>query len=103
MSILPFLACNLPSSLTITSISEIEIIQEGSVKIDLIDSFKNAGLHPVMEKNIELCGYEAPTPIQKCILPSIFLGHDTIGIAQTGKLSPSEEREAKATPWDDTC
>lgn len=54
------------------------------MKIDLIQSFKDAGLHPVMLRNIQLAGYEVPTPIQKCILPSIHLGYDAIGIAQTG-------------------
>lgn len=54
------------------------------MKIELIQSFKDAGLHPAMLRNVELAGYEAPTPIQKCTLPSIHLGYDTIGIAQTG-------------------
>lgn len=58
------------------------------MKIDLIGSFDEAGLHPAMYRNVKLAGYEAPTPIQKCTLPSIHLGYDTIGIAQTG-LSPS--------------
>lgn len=65
-------------------ISEISVIQEGPVKIDLVQSFRDAGLHPAMHRNIQLAGYEAPTPIQKCTLPSIHMGYDTIGIAQTG-------------------
>ncbi|SPO00026.1 related to ATP-dependent RNA helicase [Cephalotrichum gorgonifer] len=67
-----------------TAIAEIEVVQEGPVKIDRIDSFRDAGLHPVMLRNVELAGFEAPTPIQKYTLPSIHLGYDTIGIAQTG-------------------
>lgn len=63
------------------------MVQEGPVKIDLIQSFQDAGLHPAMYRNVQLAGYEAPTPIQKCTLPSIHLGYDTIGIAQTG-LAP---------------
>jgi ATP-dependent RNA helicase DDX3X len=38
-----------------------------------------------MLKNVELAGYENPTPIQRYCLPAIHLGHDVIGIAQTGK------------------
>lgn len=47
--------------------------------------FKDAGLHPVMLENIQLCGYEVPTPIQAYVLPSVFKNIDIIGIAQTGK------------------
>lgn len=38
-----------------------------------------------MLKNVELAGYELPTPIQRYCLPAIHLGHDVIGIAQTGE------------------
>lgn len=37
-----------------------------------------------MLANVNLAGYEVPTPIQKCTLPAILRGHDVIGIAQTG-------------------
>jgi superfamily II DNA/RNA helicase len=40
-----------------------------------------------MLRNVELCGYKVPTPIQKYCLPAISLGYDVIGIAQTGKYS----------------
>lgn len=43
-------------------------------------------MHPVMLENIELCGYEAPTPIQKYTLPAIHKGLDVVAIAQTGKF-----------------
>ena len=67
-------------------IDEIEVFQEGPVKTEPISSFKDAGLHPVMLDNVELSGYENPTPIQKYTIPAILQGHDVIGIAQTGKL-----------------
>ncbi|RDA82499.1 hypothetical protein CP532_6857 [Ophiocordyceps camponoti-leonardi (nom. inval.)] len=65
-------------------IDQIEVQQEGPVKIDAIRSFKNAGLHPCIEENVKLSGYENPTPIQKYTIPSILQGYDVIGIAQTG-------------------
>ena len=37
-----------------------------------------------MLKNVELCGYQVPTPIQAYVLPSVFNNTDVIGIAQTG-------------------
>jgi superfamily II DNA/RNA helicase len=40
-----------------------------------------------MLRNIELAGYDVPTPIQKYALPAVHLGYDVIGIAQTGKIS----------------
>jgi hypothetical protein len=39
---------------------------------------------------VELCGFEAPTPIQKFTLPAILQGYDVIGIAQTGTLSDTD-------------
>ncbi|KAF9768402.1 hypothetical protein IL306_014300 [Fusarium sp. DS 682] len=70
--------------LDFSRIESIEVQQEGPTKIDPIPSFKEAGIHPAMLENIELCGYEHPTPIQKFTIPSILTGHDVIGIAQTG-------------------
>jgi ATP-dependent RNA helicase DDX3X len=37
-----------------------------------------------MLRNIQLTGYDAPTPIQKFTIPAVNEGYDTIGIAQTG-------------------
>lgn len=70
-------------------IAEIELIQEGPVRIQPVAKFEDAGLHPVMLKNVKLCNYEVPTPIQKYCLPAIMLGYDVIGIAQTGKKDTS--------------
>ena len=37
-----------------------------------------------MLQNIQLCGYDKPTPIQAYCLPSILKNHDVIAVAQTG-------------------
>lgn len=39
-----------------------------------------------MLKNVEMAGYDVPTPIQRYCLPAIHMGYDVIGIAQTGKF-----------------
>ncbi|OLN97264.1 ATP-dependent RNA helicase DED1-like protein 2 [Colletotrichum chlorophyti] len=67
-----------------SAISEIEVKQDGPVRIVPVQSYKNAGMHPVMMENIELAGYEAPTPIQKYTIPAIHQGLDVVAIAQTG-------------------
>ena len=39
-----------------------------------------------MVRNIELCGYDVPTPIQAYVIPSVLQDKDTIGVAQTGMI-----------------
>lgn len=71
-----------------SAIAELELVQEGPTRVEPIDSFKTAGLHPAMLRNVELAGYEVPTPIQRYCVPAIGQGHDVIAIAQTGELTP---------------
>lgn len=66
-------------------ITEIKLEQEGPIRIVPTIRFEDAGLHPAMARNVELCQYKVPTPIQKYCLPAVRDGHDVIGIAQTGK------------------
>ncbi|KAL9130039.1 MAG: hypothetical protein Q9217_001684 [Psora testacea] len=65
-------------------LAAINVTIESKTRIQPVTKFEDAGLHPVMLRNIELCGYEAPTPIQAYVLPSILKNTDVIGIAQTG-------------------
>lgn len=65
-------------------LTEIEVVQEGPVKINPVATFETSGLHPVMLANVKMAGYDAPTPIQKYTIPAIREGYDVIGIAQTG-------------------
>lgn len=58
--------------------------QEGPVKVEYVNSFQDAGLHPAMVENVKLAGYDTPTPIQKYTIPSILQGFDVVGVAQTG-------------------
>ncbi|UNI24180.1 RNA helicase [Purpureocillium takamizusanense] len=72
------------AGLDFAKIDRIEVQQEGPVKINPVRTFKDAGLHPLMLENVELAGYDTPTPIQKFTIPAMLQGYDVIGIAQTG-------------------
>ncbi|KND87367.1 ATP-dependent RNA helicase ded1 [Tolypocladium ophioglossoides CBS 100239] len=72
------------TGLDFSKIDQIDVQQEGPVKIKPIRSFKDAGLHPVLLENVQLSGYDNPTPIQKYTIASMLQGYDVIGVAQTG-------------------
>ncbi|KAI1434813.1 P-loop containing nucleoside triphosphate hydrolase protein [Xylaria sp. CBS 124048] len=73
-----------PQGLNFEAISHIEVKQEGVSRIEPIEKFQDAGLHPAMMRNVELMGYKTPTPIQKYCIPAIKMGLDVLAIAQTG-------------------
>jgi len=47
-------------------------------------SFADLGLSPELMRAVAESGYDEPTPIQKGAIPSVLMGKDLIGIAQTG-------------------
>src|SRR5438270_341909 len=47
-------------------------------------SFADLGLSEELLKAIADSGYDEPTPIQSAVIPSVLMGKDIIGIAQTG-------------------
>jgi superfamily II DNA/RNA helicase len=47
-------------------------------------SFADLGLSDELLRAVEESGYDTPTPIQKQASPSVLMGRDIIGIAQTG-------------------
>src|SRR5205085_748514 len=47
-------------------------------------SFADLGLSDELLRAVEESGYTDPTPIQKQAVPSVLMGRDLIGIAQTG-------------------
>ena len=47
-------------------------------------SFKDLNLIPLIERALTKQGYSIPTPIQSKSIPSLLMGKDLIGIAQTG-------------------
>ena len=47
-------------------------------------SFADLGLSNELLRAVGDSGYDVPTPIQKAAIPSVLMGKDLIGIAQTG-------------------
>jgi ATP-dependent RNA helicase RhlE len=47
-------------------------------------SFISFNLHPQIAAGVRALGYETPTPIQRKAIPPVLLGHDVMGLAQTG-------------------
>ncbi|KAJ5885076.1 DEAD/DEAH box RNA helicase [Penicillium taxi] len=60
------------------------VYAESTNKVDPIDSWEDAGLHPTVLENIALCKWEAPTIIQRCTIPAITQNKDLIAVAHTG-------------------
>jgi ATP-dependent RNA helicase DDX3X len=76
------------TGINFSAISQLDVIQEGNIRLDPVRRFEDAGLHPVMLENVKLAGYEVPTPIQQYCLPAVAKGHDIVACAQTGRLFP---------------
>ncbi|PYH47814.1 DEAD/DEAH box helicase [Aspergillus saccharolyticus JOP 1030-1] len=72
------------AGLKIGNLQKIEVVAESRERPNPVRDFDDAGLHPIMRKNIELCHYAHPTPIQAYSIPAVLTGHDLIAIAQTG-------------------
>eukprot|EP01046_Picozoa_sp_COSAG06_P017747 COSAG06_NODE_1214_length_10237_cov_116.386664_7_plen_587_part_00 len=54
-------------------------------KIGLLKEFGNIGNIPeFLARNLRLCGYTRPTPVQKHAIPCAFAGRDVMCCAQTG-------------------
>jgi superfamily II DNA/RNA helicase len=47
-------------------------------------SFADLGLSPELLRAVGDSGYGEPTPIQSAVIPSVLMGKDIVGIAQTG-------------------
>jgi superfamily II DNA/RNA helicase len=47
-------------------------------------SFTVFKFHPQIQKALNNCGYDSPTPIQEKAIPQLLAGRDLLGLAQTG-------------------
>lgn len=49
-----------------------------------INAFEECGFSENMLKNIKMCNYTRPTPVQKYAIPIVMEGRDLMACAQTG-------------------
>jgi ATP-dependent RNA helicase DDX3X len=70
-------------------------------------TFEDIGMHEVLLKNLNKCGFTAMTPIQRKVIPIIACDHDIMGCSQTGSgktvsfLSPVIDKLLKTGPPSD--
>ncbi|KAI9784500.1 MAG: hypothetical protein M1816_000820 [Peltula sp. TS41687] len=68
-------------------VKEVPVILESETHLKPIKTrpqFEDAGLHPVMLRNVKLCGYDVCTPVQAYCVPAILTGCDVFASAHTG-------------------
>ena len=87
---------------TALRVKEVPVVLEGTTRISPVKKvrivldkystvfvdcmqFEDAGLHPVLLRNVKLCGYDVCTPVQAYCVPAILKGHDVFASAHTGK------------------
>ncbi|KAK3832536.1 MAG: P-loop containing nucleoside triphosphate hydrolase protein [Linnemannia elongata] len=56
----------------------------GPERVDPLQSFEQAKLHPIILENIQRMGYQEPTPIQRNAIPILMKNYDLLACAQTG-------------------
>ncbi len=68
------------------SYDEIEVVRSGrdADAYQQLESFEIEDLPTWLTRNISLCGYYAPTPVQKHAIPVAIQGRDLMCCAQTG-------------------
>ena len=66
-----------------------------------IDQFKELQCHEVLLDNIDLSGYDRPTPVQRYSIPISLAGRDLMACAQTGSGVSATHRTAAqpSPPW----
>mmetsp|Transcript_33775 Transcript_33775/g.88477 ORF Transcript_33775/g.88477 Transcript_33775/m.88477 type:complete len:544 (+) Transcript_33775:25-1656(+) len=62
----------------------VEVTGEGHEKFKPMDFFRDGELSEALSWNLERCGYDRPTPVQRHAVPIVVSGRDLMACAQTG-------------------
>lgn len=63
---------------------EIHVEVTGDDAPKKISAFEECDFSDVTMKNVQLCNYKRPTPVQKYAIPIVMAGRDLMACAQTG-------------------
>ena len=63
---------------------EINVQVTGNTAPGHITAFEQCGFSENTMKNVKLCNYKRPTPVQKYAIPIAMAGRDLMACAQTG-------------------
>ncbi|KAF9138159.1 hypothetical protein BGX30_009478 [Mortierella sp. GBA39] len=73
------------SGINFDKFSRINVSRKGGPeRVDPLQSFEQAKLHPIIFENIQRMGYQEPTPIQRNAIPILMKNYDLLACAQTG-------------------
>ncbi|KAF9540450.1 hypothetical protein EC957_004290 [Mortierella hygrophila] len=73
------------SGINFDKFSRINVSRKGGPeRVDPLQSFEQAKLHPIILENIQRMGYHEPTPIQRNAIPILMKNYDLLACAQTG-------------------
>ncbi|KAL0470509.1 hypothetical protein QR685DRAFT_571622 [Neurospora intermedia] len=61
-----------------SAIAELQLAQEGSTRVEPIESLRTADLYPAILRDVELVGYNMPTPIQRYCIPATILWQESV-------------------------
>lgn len=79
-----FESVHVSTGINFNKYDDIPIDASGNKVPNMITTFQEANLDPLLIENIELARYETPTPVQKYSLPIVEAGRDLMACAQTG-------------------
>ena len=54
------------------------------MEANTLHSFEQFNINTPLKNNLDLAGYQVPTPIQAATYATVLSGQDTLGLAQTG-------------------
>lgn len=82
---------------------EIQVEVTGNDRPRHVSAFEECGFSENTMKNIKLCNYTKPTPVQKHAIPIVMAGRDLMACAQTGSGKTVGCIERRSEMWRCVC